>query len=239
MVAQRTVSSRRVRKEKQKAMRQSITMLVLALLTLLLFIFVIIPIFIQGFNSFIDTSNPFQQSDTIPPQVPILSAPVEATFSAQIALSGFAEAESTVVMVLNGERYKDVSVSEDGSFAVDLDLSDGENTIAAYSIDGAGNESELSKTFTTTLDTEDPTLDISSLEDGMTVETRKNQNFTVSGTTDPGVKVFINGRLSLPNSEGVFKQSVLLAEGENLLVIEAIDKAGNTTIAERTVTYIP
>lgn len=239
MARNRTVPSRRVRTEKKKAMRQTFALLGFAIATLLVFIFVIIPIFINGFNSFLDSSNPFEPSDTIPPQVPIISAPVEATFSAQIAVRGFGEPESKLIFVLNGEKYDELTIAEDGTFESELELVEGENTIAAYSIDEAGNESELSKTFTTLQDSTDPLLDVSGIEDGLTVETRKNQNFSVEGVTDPDAKVYVNGRVVFPNSEGNFKQSVLLAEGENILVIEAVDKAGNTTTAEKTVTYIP
>lgn len=233
------VSSRRVRKEKQKAIRQTVALLGLAVLTLLLFIFVIIPVFINGFNSFLNTSNPFEVSDSIPPQVPILSAPVEATSSAALVLSGFGEPESTVVFVLNGSQYAELTIATDGTFQEEIELTEGENTVAAYSIDAAENESALSKTFTIAYDTTPPLLDVSGIEDGTVVETRKNQSFTVSGTTEPGVKVTINGRVVFPTSDGSFSQAVLLVEGENTLVIEAIDQAGNTTSAEKKITYIP
>lgn len=239
MARERIVPSRRVRKEKQKAVRQTLALLGLAVSVLLLFVFVIVPIFINGFNSFLDNSNPFEPKDTIPPQVPILSAPVDATHSAQIAVSGFGEPESKVIFVVNGEKHDERTIAEDGTFEVWVDLIEGENTIAAYSVDAAGNESELSKTFTTLHDITPPLLDVSSIEDGLVVETRKNQNFTVSGVTDPDAKVFINGRIVFPNSQGEFKQMVLLVEGENILAIEAVDLAGNKTATEKKVTYIP
>ncbi len=239
MVRTKAVSSRKVRKEKKKALRQSLALLGVSALILLSFIFVIIPGFITGFNSFLDTSNPFQPSDVIPPQVPILSAPVDATFSAQISVVGFGEPESTLIFVLNGEPEPELTIGDDGSFERELQLIEGENTIAAYSIDESGNESEISKSFTTVFDSEPPLLDVSGIEDGLTVETKKNQNFTVSGKTDPGAKVYINGRVSFPTSEGDFSQKFLLNEGENTLTIEAIDKAGNKTSAEKKITYIP
>jgi len=239
MVKERTVPSRRVRKEKQKALRQTVALLGFAVVTLLVFVFIIVPAFINGFNAFLDNSNPFEPTDSIPPQVPILSAPVEATFSAQIAVSSFGEPESSLIFVLNGEKLTELTISEDGTFQSELDLLEGENTIAAYSVDAAGNESELTKTFTTIQDATEPMLDVSGIEDGMVVETRKNQSFEVTGTTDPGSKVYVNGRIVFPNSEGAFKQTVLLAEGENVLSIEAIDKAGNKTSTEKKVTYIP
>lgn len=239
MAKERFVPSRRVRKEKQKALRQTLVLLGLAVSVLLLFVFVIVPIFINGFNSFLDNSNPFEPKDEIPPQVPILSAPVEATHSAQISVSGFGEPESSLIFVLNGEKYEELTIAEDGTFESLLELTEGENAIAAYSVDAAGNESELTKTFTTIHDATPPLLDVSGIEDGLVVETRKNQSFSVSGTTDPGSKVYVNGRIVFPNSEGVFKQTVLLAEGENILVIEAIDQAGNKTATEKKVTYVP
>lgn len=239
MTPRKPIPSRKVRKEKQKAVRQTVALLGFAVVTLLVFVFIIIPIFINGFNSFLDSSNPFEQEDKIPPQVPIISAPVEATFSAQIAVSGFGEPESKLIFILNGEKFDELTIAEDGTFEAELDLIEGENTIAAYSVDEAGNESEVSRTFTTLQDATDPLLDVSNIEDGMTVETRKNQNFSVEGTTDPGAKVYINGRVVFPNSEGGFRQSVLLAEGENILLIEAVDKAGNRTSVEKKVTYIP
>ncbi len=237
MAVEPVVSSRKVRKERQKTVKQTVTLLLAAVIILLTFIFVIIPGFISGFNALLDDTNPFQDSDTIPPQVPILSAPIEATFSAQIAVSGFGEAKSSIIFVLNGQKDVETTAGDDGFFEVTLDLLDGENTITAYSVDEAKNESAVTKMFTTIYDANPPQLELLNFEDAQKIETKKNQDYIIEGKTDVDAKVYVNGRLTLPTSDGSFKYTIHLKEGENKVLFDAIDAAGNKTQIERTVTF--
>ncbi len=236
-MAEPVVSSRKVRKERQKTVKQTVLLLLAAVIILLTFIFVIIPGFITGFNALLDDTNPFEDSDTIAPQVPILSAPIEATFSAQIVATGFGEPKSSIIFVLNGQKDAQITADDEGYFELNLKLADGENTITAYSVDEAGNESEVTKLFTTIYDATPPQLELSNFEDGQTIETRKNQDYVIEGKTDTDAKVYVNGRLTLPAADGSFKHTLFLKEGENKVTFAAEDKAGNKTQVEKTVTF--
>jgi len=215
--------------EKKKVIRQTITIVAVAIVVLLVFIFIIIPGFFKLTGDFFDSSTPFQQSDEIAPQVPIFSAPPAATSSANIKVTGFGEPESELILVLNGRKNDSITINEDGSFEIGLLLDEGENTIAAYSVDKAENESTTTRDYITILDTEAPNLEILEPADGSSFESRINQSITLKGKTDVGVKVYINNRVVFPNDEGEFEHSILLAEGENKIEVHVEDKAKNAT----------
>jgi len=50
-----------------------------------------------------------------------------------------------------------------------------------------------------------------------------------SGHTEPGVRVFINGQEVLTTPEGEFRHAVALERGINIIVVEAVDAAGNVS----------
>lgn len=226
------VSSRLARKEQKKLTRQTYGFIFLAIVILLFFIFVLLPGGVRLFFSILDSNTGLDTSDTIPPQVPILSSPVDATYSATIRLEGFAEPKSKVVVVLDGEKHSEVTVKDDGSFDYDLDLAEGENTFTLYSTDEAENESALTSDYMVLYDNESPIVDIESPENGAVIEAKKNQNLTVTGNTEPGAKLLLNDRLVYVKSDGSFSSTFLLTEGENLLKFDATDKAGNTSQTE-------
>lgn len=235
------VSSRKVRKEKKKVVSQSIMMIGVAIVLFLTFIFVIIPNFFNFVTNFLDSSSPFQEVDDIAPQIPIISAPVSATNSAQLSISGYAEPESEVIFVHNGAKKDSIKVSDDGSFTFSLQLDEGENKMSAYSVDEAKNESAITKEYITTLDTKAPSIEITDPADGSTFETRANQSITITGKTDEndsGIKVYIGGKLVFPKEDGTFSYVYRLNEGENKLEVLVQDKAGNSSKIEVTYSFI-
>ncbi len=232
--------SRRVRKEKKKVVSQSIMMIGVAVVLFFTFIFVIIPNFFNFITNFLDSSTPFQETDEIAPQIPILSAPISATNSAQIKLTGFGEPESFVVVVFNGSKEEKITVNKDGSFEIPLELSEGENKLSAYSIDAAENESTLTKEYVVLFDMKPPTLEVTEPKDGASFQSRANQSITINGKTDEnetGTKIYINEKLVFPKPDGTFSHTYRLNEGENKLEIRAQDKAGNTNKIEVKYTF--
>lgn len=228
-------SSRLTKTEKSKIEKQTFLYLFFGIVILLLFIFVLMPGLIKVFYGLIDKeSTSSVEKDTVPPQVPILSmTPAEATYSATLNLKGYAEAKSKVVFLLNSEKTAEIDAADDGQFEYDLQLNDGENELAIYGVDEAGNESLKTRSYMITLDKEAPTLTIESPEDGATIELKKNRTLTIKGTTEPEAKVTINDRLVMADKEGNFSTNYYLAEGKNELKFEVVDKAGNKT--ERTI----
>ena len=231
-------SSRLAKKEQKQIQRQTFYYILLGIVILLVFIFFLVPNIIKIFFNVIDQDSPFEVTDDVPPQVPILSSnPPEATYSASLKLAGYAEAKSKVIFVLNGEEVAEVEVSEEGQFDHDLDLKEGENEILLYGLDEAGNESLKTRSYFLTQDTEAPFIDIEKPEDGASIELKKNRSTQITGSTEPDVKMYLNDRLVLVNSDGEFSTTYYLAEGENKLHFKAVDKAGNSTEKEITVNF--
>lgn len=231
------VTSRLARKEQKKLSRQTFGMVFLSIVILLFFIFVLLPGGVRLFFSFLDSNTGIDNSDSIPPQVPILSAPLEATYSAMINLSGYAEPKSKVIVVLGGEKETEFIVDDDGSFSHDLDLSEGGNSFSLYSIDEAENESALTKTYSVFFDKDIPVIHVESPENGADIVAKKNQVLSITGNTEPGAKVYLNGRLIYAQNDGSFSSSYRLEEGENSLLFKAVDKAGNTSETELKVNF--
>lgn len=237
MNRQRPITSRLAKREQKKLARQTMLITGTTIVLVLLFIFFVLPNVVRVAFNVLDGDTIGQQSDTIPPQIPIISAPVAATNSATIKINGFGEAKSKVILVHNNEEVDERIISDEGEFEFELTLDEGENSVSAFSVDVSENESLSSKQYTIVYDNQDPTIDITSHEDGSTVTLRRNKLTTITGTTEPRAKVFVDGRLNLADSEGKFSGTYNLAEGENKIKIVAQDEAGNTTEMELTLHF--
>lgn len=233
----RTVTSRKAKTEQKKLIRQTVIMGGGAVLLGLVFIVVIAPSLIRFVGGLFGNSTLETTSDTLPPQVPILAAPVSATNSATLSLSGYGEGKSKLVVIVNGSKTTEQNIPDDGGFKFDITLTEGENSLNVYSVDEAGNESAASKSYMVTVDSEAPKLEITEPQEGQQIELRKNQLVTIKGTTEPKAKVFVNGRLVLAGDDGTFSTTYLLQEGENKLEMKAVDLAGNETTSTLTVQF--
>ncbi len=220
------VSSRRTKTESQKALRQSLMLLIISVVLLIVFIFVILPAVIKFASRSNDVTN--NNKDELPPQIPMISAPVTATFSATLKVNGYGEKDSDLIVLNNGnEVARQLINQDDGKFEVDLPLQEGANSFTFYAVDKSGNESETTKAYPVLFDNVAPTIELETPTDGQQFELRKNQNITVKGKTEADAKVYVNGRLTRANTEGVFTTSLSLNEGENTLALKAEDQAGN------------
>lgn len=229
------VTSRLIKRERKKLVRQTVYFGAVAVIIILLFIFVILPGFLSLLNKFLNT-NLLEEADTLPPQIPIVSSPVAITSSASMTLDGYGEPESEVILVLNAIKYGSTAVSSEGQFSIDLKLEEGENTIELYSVDQAGNESNSTKTYVSILDTQNPDLEISEPQDGASFNGLGSRNIQVKGKTDPGNRVLINDRRIFASSDGSFSMAVELKEGENKIEVKSIDQANNESAQTISVT---
>jgi uncharacterized protein YfaP (DUF2135 family) len=230
--------SRISKKQQQKMVRQTVLIVIIAISLLATFIFFIMPQFIRLADGFLNgASGLIESQDQVPPQTPVLAAPVSATNSASLPISGMGEAGSQAVLVVNGERLKDVKIDDRGEFGFTVLLTEGENALAVFSIDEAGNESVQTREYSVQLDTSAPEIEIESPEDGTTIELRKNQITLIEGTTEPKAKVFINDRLVYAKSNGSFSMNFKLEEGENILKFRVEDRGGNISEKEIVVKF--
>lgn len=170
---------------------------------------------------------------------PVLSIPYEATNSAQIDIKGYGTPGLKVKLFMDDTEKQIAAVSADGSLIFNnVPLSLGANNIYGKTVDDQGKESLPSKTLKLTFDNDKPTLTISEPEDNKKIQGGVKQ-VKVTGKTDPGVQVFINGAQIVTDKNGIFSTDQPLNEGNNNIDIKAIDTATNTTDIQRSVNYTP
>ncbi len=177
------------------------------------------------------------RKDTIPPPAPFVADAPSAVNTNFINLEGYAEAGATVKLYLNNGLAEQTLTDKNGDFEFeDLELHEGTNTIYTIAVDQAENESKKSKTFTVVVDKEPPELTVSEPADSFETD---DARLELKGSTEPDASVFVNKHQAVVNREGSFSYNTLLKEGENKLLVEAVDRAGNKTVQELTVTYTP
>jgi hypothetical protein len=229
----RTATSRLTRNQGKKMARQSVGMIIFSIATIIIFFFVLMPRIIDIFFRFLGTGDlTFKEEDTIPPQVPVVLPLPESVSDSALLIEGYGEAKTKIIVVNNGEKVDELVVDDDGAFKYEVNLIDGENKLAFYGVDDAENES-TTKEVMVTLDTEAPTLELENLEDGQEILSKENQSYTIKGKTEPNSKLNINERSVYVDSEGNFKTSYYLQEGDNELKFIVEDRAGNQS--ERTI----
>jgi bacillopeptidase F len=227
-------TSRLVKRERSKIVKQSTALVALSVGLILLFIFVILPGFISLINTYFST-DPFPQESPILMQAPLLDAPVAATNSAELELTGYAMAGSTISLIQNAlESDRTTTTESDGRFSLPISLEEGENTLVVYSSDSDSNQSPNSQELVVIYDKDPPKLVIDEPQPETRFD-RKSRVITVKGITDAGSVVYINGRMVQAGQDGAFSSSLSLNDGTNELDITARDRAGNNTNQKVTV----
>jgi len=230
--------SRLIRKQEKKNLRRAILFGLLSLLLILSLLYLGIPaliklsIFLGNLRS---SYLPSEQEDTIPPTAPILSPLAEATFSAEINLSGFAEPGAMVEIFVSGISQEKIVAGNDSTFSVgNLKLTEGTNEIYATATDKAGNISQPSEKIIVVLDKTPPTINILEPKN-KTIFYGNQKAIEIKGEIEEGTTVTINDHLVIVGPEGKFSYPLVLSLGENKIKIVATDKAGNQTEEELTV----
>lgn len=168
---------------------------------------------------------------------PQLNPLPDATNSAQLKVSGIAQASSTIDLYLNDDIIDKTQADKNGNFSFDETLNKGNNKIYAKSrVDK--NVSDPSQTFDVIFNNTNPNLTINSPSDG--AKFSKDQSpINVTGTTDSNVKVTVNGFWAIADQNNNFSYQLPLQNGDNQIKIVAIDAAGNKTEKDIKVTYSP
>ncbi len=166
---------------------------------------------------------------------PVITSPESGTFTNEESVVVTGEsAPSIAINILNdGEVVAEATTNESGEFEVTVELSEGENSLTAQPVleVGVGPESEP---VLITLDQTNPVITIDEPVDGSKTN---RETATVTGTVDEDnlEELTIAGRSVTVAEDGSFSQRVLLDEGENLIEVTAVDKAGNETSTSVTV----
>ncbi|MCL4366897.1 hypothetical protein M1563_01875 [Patescibacteria group bacterium] len=230
------------RLERKSRNKLIVTAIISAFLLIVAFLW-LIPALVGGL-SFINTFKPKtttvqQVADTPTLAPPVLNIPYEATNTATIKISGYAQAFTKVELYVDNDLKTTVDTHGDGSFqSDDISLNLGTNNIYGKTVDDQGNTSLPSKTIPLNFDDQKPTLNIDQPEDN-TVMNGGDKRITISGSTDSSkdVTVSANGIRIIVNSDGHFSSTFTLNDGDNYISITATDSAGNTTTVTRKVTY--
>jgi len=145
-----------------------------------------------------------------------------------LELSGWTDAGAMVTV--DGVN---ATMNPDGTWTASVSLSEGANSIMVEATDALGN-TKLAW-VDVELDTTPPGLVIVSPADGSNTS---EPSVTVSGTTDVGATVMVNGVLA---SDGTadWSATVVLSEGMNTITVTAEDDLGNSVSTSIVVEYIP
>lgn len=234
--------TRLTRLEERKSLNQAVLFIFLTIVLVIVLLVVGIPALIKLVVFLGDIRSSTQKvetlTDIIAPSVPIIQPPGEATNSAKINLSGYAEPNTNIKIYLEEESVREIVSSAEGNFTIEnLHLKEGNNTIRAKAFNKSG-ESPFSEAISIIYDNKPPEIDITIPQEGDKFFDKDKQT-KVEGKTDANINVYVNGRLSLSDNDGIFTALVNLSEGENTITVKAIDIAGNMASEEIKVSYNP
>jgi len=235
------MTSTRFGRIEEKKQRKRLVLAIVGSIALVVFLFIFGFKLLVGFSLLVErlhgaapqTQNPTQ---TII-QPPTLDPLPVATKSSSLFVRGSGQSGLTAIVYVNDAETKNISVTKSGMFTTQLtNLKDGVNTISAKLMDAKGNLSDLSNVLTVEIKQKQPTLELTSPNDNISI-LGDNNTITINGKTDDNATVTVNGRFVVIKSDNSFSFQYPLNEGQNKLTIIATDDAGNTTTVERNITY--
>lgn len=236
----RTYRPSRLQKiEDKKNTKQALFFIVLTIVLLIVMVFLGVPaltklaIFLGDIRSTGKPINPTSEEVLIPS--PKIFADYDATNSAKITIKGYGQPDTKVKLIVNGRTITDDTDVEGDFVFKNVDLDHGSNKINAVIIVD-NNESKPSPTLEVNYDNEPPELIIDTPNDGNKYYDFE-QEIEISGATEPDATAYINGRLAIVDTNGQFHQTFKLSQGDNLIVIKAVDVAGNHSEKQLTVSY--
>src|SRR5574341_1110165 len=157
--------------------------------------------------------------DTKPPVITVTS-PGNNFYTNQNTMSVIGSVDEAATIEING-----TAVTLDGlTFQHTVTITSGLNSIQITATDTAGNSSTA--TVLITLDTTPPAVSITSPLSGLLTN---NPAISVSGTvSEPVSSVTVNGMQAQVSGSAFSLATFTLAEGQNAITAEAVDRAGNT-----------
>lgn len=223
--------------EKSIILKQALFLFALNVAVFVLFVFIFIPLLIK-YSAYLKDSNYKEEVlEIYLPQTPILNALPRYTNQEILQVSGFAQANSNVWLVIDEKEIEKRKVNDQGEFNIDVELSDGENYIYVYTVNDDKQKSSSSKQYVVYLDQETPYLDIFEPTPDQEFSGPEQKLLNIRGVTKSNAKVYVNDRLTKAKISGDFHTQYALQDGKNVLTIEVVDEAGNTNSEEIVVTY--
>jgi hypothetical protein len=154
--------------------------------------------------------------DNQPPRLVVVS-PDGDIITRNPVLTVRGETEEGATVSINGDDVETLH----GLFIADVDLQEGANTVTVVSMDRLSNVATVR--FIAVLDTVEPFLDVDSHADGDWVD-RSDQ--TVTGIVEEGCTLTVQG-VPVEVDNLTFETLVQFEPGDNLLIVRAVDPAGN------------
>jgi hypothetical protein len=175
------------------------------------------------------------QNQFMPP--PVLDDLPEATNSAEITISGNASPKLTLILYQNDVEIKKLTIPDDGTFKIPkIQVKEGENNFSAVTVDDNGNKSEYSNIVKALISHKNPNLEVTNPASDSIIN-GDNNKYQITGKTDDGNTLTINGRIVVVGPGGTFNYPYNLSDGENRITIISSDQAGNQSKIERVITY--
>ncbi len=234
---------RTAKRLQNKSKRNFIVTIIIIVILLYATVAWILPSIIGGVGFIKNFTNPSHKVVTTSDQTtlapPVLNIPYEATNTAQIDIAGYASPGAKVELFLDENKKQTVDVGGDGSFKFsDVSLSLGTNNIYGKTLDEKNQESLASKTLIIIFDNQKPVLNIFEPEDNRSINGGEKK-VKISGKTDAGVQIFVNGNQVIVDKNGNFTTTQNLNEGDNNFDIKAVDSATNSNEISRKVIFHP
>jgi hypothetical protein len=157
-----------------------------------------------------------------------VEAPHDGLWINQQLISVQGRVEPGVTLRVNGNE---VPIGGDGSFTTDVMLQEGENILHLEATDEVGNVSAEERVVY--LKTNPPAVSIN-VDNYQVVD---KPSLHLWGQTEVGSALMINGQPVALDNRGRFQTLVNLVEGENVIKVDAQDRAGNVATLERVVKY--
>lgn len=218
-------------------MQQNMTYIILLILLLIFFATIGVQLIIRASLMISGVSRPDtdsqkgnEQSYITPPEIYALP---DATNSARLAISGRGTDKTDLTIYVNDEKVDTIALTSD-DFATEISLKKGENTIYLESEDDKKKKIRSSETYKVLYLAGKPTLSIDFPTNDQTISTSET---LVKGKTDSSVAIRVNGSPAVVSVDGSFTYSTRLKEGENEIIVEATDIAGNQETVTLKVKY--
>ncbi len=169
--------------------------------------------------------------DDVPPYL-LLKSPLENAVVNQGSVSVAGEIEKGAGLIVNGEA---ASVSEEGTFSVNIPLKAGVNLITVAAKDKAGNQTKVERSVSfQALGALNIDFDPSLVRLAPNKFTVKNRAFTLSGRSQPGNVLTLNSRTgdftaqAITDTEGAFQFSVTLKQLSAVFDLKVVSLAGDS-----------
>lgn len=193
--------------------------------------------FTSGFKNTSTTTTVTKEQNTL--ESPFIDSIPDATDSAGINISGSSTySDAQIELFVNGNLYDTTPLTQDQKFSFDMvKLTEGGNSIKAR-VKKGDQVGSFTREYNVIYSKGTPKLDINSPTEGQQF-TRGDQTITVQGTTDTDNTVTVNGSRAIVDSSGNFSYNLNLSEGDNNLMISAVNQAGQKTEKTLKVNYKP